>query len=136
MADYAALQSAIETAITSAGLVVAPSGPNPEQIPAQGAGSWVAILMEPEPGFTASGGRAREAHQCALSGIVAITADRNQSTRTALDFALSLREVLDSGSALSSAYAHAVPEGYAVEAVEGRFVCSATFTINATTTIG
>lgn len=136
MADYAALQSAIESAIVSAGLVVAPSGPNPEQIPAHGAATWVAVTMEPEPGFTASNGYAREAHELALSGITAITADRNQARRAALDFALALREVLDDDSALSSVYAHAQPVGYSVEAAEGRFLCSATFTIHATTTIG
>ena len=136
MADYAALQTAIESAIVAAGLVVAPSGPNPEQIPAHGAGSWVAVTMEPEPGFTTSTGLAREAHEVALSGISAITADRNQARRAALDFALSLREVLDDDSALSSVYAHAQPDTYTVEAGEGRFLVTATFTVHATTTIG
>ena len=135
MADYATLQSGIETVITGAGYVVSPAGSDPERIPAHGAGSWVAVDLEPAPGLTASNGYAREAHQCRLSMVTAIPADRNASRRTALDRALALRELLDSGSALSSVSAHSVCEDYELEEMGASIVSTATFTINATTTV-
>ena len=135
MADYASLQSGIETVITGAGYVVSPAGDNPEQIPANGEGSWIAVNLEPVPGITASNGYAREAHQCTLSMITAITADRNASKRTALDRALVLHELLDSGSALSSVSAHSVCDEYSITDTGDSIVSSASFTINATTTV-
>ena len=135
MADYAALQSGIETVITDAGYVVSPAGHDPERIPAHGAGSWVSVDLEPAPGLTASNGYAAEAHQCVLSMVTAITADKNASRRTALDRALALRELLDSGAALSSVSAHSVCDDYAISDIGTSIISSAIFTINATTTV-
>lgn len=135
MADYADLQSRIEAVIVAGGLVVAPSGSDPENIPAHGAGQWVAIDLLPGTGFTASNGYARETHECTLAMITAITSDRNASRRTALDHALTLRSLLDSADALSSVSAIANPDGYEITEVGSTFVASASFEINATTTI-
>jgi len=135
MADYADLQSRIEAVIVAGGLVVAPSGSDPEQIPAHGADSWVAVDLIPGAGFTASNGYAREQHECTLSMITAITADRNASRRSALDRALTLRSLLDTPSALSSVSAHAVCDGYEITEAGSTFIASASFEINATTTI-
>ena len=135
MADYAALQSGIETVITGAGYVVSPAGSDPERIPAHGAGVWVAVDLEPSAGLTASNGYAVEPHQCRLTMVTAITADRNASRRTALDRALVLRELLDDGAALSSVSAHAVCDSYELEEMGASIVSTAIFTINATTTV-
>jgi len=135
MADYADLQSRIEAVIVAGGLVVAPSGSDPEDIPAHGAGSWVAVELVPGAGVTASNGYAREEHECTLAMVAALTADRNQSRRTALDHALTLRSLLDTPDALSSVSAHAVCDGYEINEVGSTFVASASFAIQATTTI-
>lgn len=135
MADYADIQTRIEAVIVAGGLVVAPSGSDAESIPAHGAGSWVAVDLIPGAGFTASNGYAREEHECTLAMITPITADRNQSRRTALDNALTLRGLLDTPSSLSSVSAHAVCDGYEIEEIGSTFISSATFAIHATTTI-
>ena len=135
MADYADLQSRIEAVIVAGGLVVAPSGSDPEDIPAHGAGSWVAVELVPGAGVTASNGYAREEHECTLAMVAALTADRNASRRTALDHALTLRSLLDTPDALSSVSAHAVCDRYEITEVGSTFVASASFAIQATTTI-
>jgi len=135
MADYADVQSRIEAVIVAGGLVVAPSGSDPEDIPANGAGSWVAVELVPGAGVTASNGYAREEHECTLSMVAPLTADRNASKRTALDNALTLRGLLDTPAALSSVSAHAVCDGYDITELGSTFIASASFTIHATTTI-
>jgi len=135
MADYADLQARIEAVVVAGGLAVAPSGSEPEKIPAHGASQWVAVDLVPGVGFTASNGYAREQHECRLSMISAITADRNASRRTALDNALTLRSLLDTASALSSVAAHAVCEDYEITEAGSYLIATAIFQINATTTI-
>jgi len=135
MADYADLQSRIEAVIVAAGYVVAPSGHEVERIPAHGADTWVAVDLTPGAGLTASNGYARESHELTLSMVTALTADRNAARRKALDNALALRSLLDSPSALSSVSAHAVCEDYDITEAAATFVASASFAIQATTTI-
>ena len=135
MAEYADIQSRIEAVIVAGGLVVAPSGSDPEDIPAHGAGSWVAVELVPGAGVTASNGYAREEHECTLAMVAPMTADRNASKRTALDNALTLRSLLDAPAALSSVSAYAVCDGYEITEVGATFVASASFAIHATTTI-
>ena len=46
MGAYGDLITAVDAAIVAAGYVVAPSGPNPEDIDGRGAAKWVAVELK------------------------------------------------------------------------------------------
>lgn len=135
MAAYGDLLTAIQTAYTDAGYTIAPSGPDPLNIPANGADSWVAIDFDPRPAGTNSDGRAMESHDITVSAITARTARDPSGQATALDLALSLRGVLDKPTVLGSVAAHAEPEEYTIETAQGAYVVSVTFAVRSNNTI-
>ncbi len=107
MAAWASLETAIGTALTSAGFTIAPVG-EVGLLTSAGVGEWVSVQLIATQGGPADGsGLVIDRHQVDIG--VPVSAYPQSGHGAGLDVARTIQRALDASDALASVSAHAIP---------------------------